>query len=210
MIKKVVDHALWSHRRKKYMKKMRKQLLHEDFTIFSCNCIGGMLYHDLCLPFSTPFVNLFLSCGDFIRFCEDAQSYLQLPLQPCLEKADYPMALLGDLKLHLVHYDSFAQAKEAWERRIKRICFDRLYLVATDRDGFTPELSRRFDALPYPKVLFVHQPDDNPNHFYIQGFESKSEIGDIVKKAHPSNGKRIMDQFDWVAFLNQKPQTPPQ
>lgn len=206
MVKKVVHHVLWTLRRKKYCSKLRKRLLNPEFTIFSSNCIAGVLYHDLQLPFSTPFVNLYLSCPDFIRFCEDPHLYLQQPLRSCESGSDYPMAKLGDLTLHLVHYHSFAQAKEAWERRIKRIHFDRLYLVATDRDGFTRELSERFDALPFPKVLFVHKPDGNPHHFYIPGYEAKGEIGDIIKKADPKNGRRIMDQFDWISFLNQEPQ----
>lgn len=209
MGKNYFDRVLWTIRRKKYTRKMRKQLLRSDFTIFSCNCIGGILYHDLGLPFSSPFVNLYLSCADFIRFCEDPKSYLRLPLVSCTSDHNYPLAKLGDLTLHLVHYESFDQAKEAWERRIERIRFDRLYLIATDRDGYTPELSTRFDALPYPKVLFVHKPDDNPNHFYIPGYESNVELGDITKKAAPRSGKRIMDQFDWVNFLNQQSQIPP-
>ena len=209
MGKNYFDRVLWTIRRKKYTRKMRKQLLRSDFTIFSCNCIGGILYNDLGLPFSSPFVNLYLSCADFIRFCEDPKSYLRLPLVSCASDHNYPLAKLGDLTLHLVHYESFDQAKEAWERRIERIRFDRLYLIATDRDGYTPELSTRFDSLPYPKVLFVHKPDGNPNHFYIPGYESNGELGDITKKADPKSGKRIMDQFDWVNFLNQQSQIPP-
>lgn len=204
MIKRAINAVLWDIRHRKFMLQKRKQLQHSDFTFFSCNCVGGVLYHDLGLPFLSPFVNLYLSCEDFIRFCEAPREYLSLPLTPAEQFANYPMANLGDLTLHLVHYDSFAQAKEAWERRVQRICFDRVFLVATDRDGFNEELSRRFDLLPYPKVLFVHRPDDNPNHFYIPGFEKQGQVGDLIKKAHPRNGRRYMDHFDWIKFLNQE------
>lgn len=210
MLINAINRVLWNYRRNRYMRKINSQIANKDFTIFSCNCIGGVLYHDLGLPFATPFVNLYMSCRDFITFCENPTHYLSLPLSPLEQDADYPMARLGELTLHLVHYDSFDQAKEAWERRLKRIHYDRLFLVATNRDGYNDELSRRFDALPYPKVLFVNLPDNNPNHFYIPGYESESQIGNIIAKSHPRNGRRVMDQFDWVTFLNQKPQTPPQ
>lgn len=182
----------------------RKELNNHDFTIFSCNCIGGIIYHDLGLPFSSPFINLYLSCSDFIRFCEAPDTYLGLELTPMESASDYPIAKLGDLTLHLIHYKNFKDGKEAWDRRKKRIQFHNLFLVATDRDGFTPELSRRFDALPQHKVLFVHRADDNPNHFYIPGYENDGQVGDLTKKKDSYSGKRVLDQFDWIEFLNRE------
>lgn len=203
MIIKAISAVLWKLRRRRFMREQSGKLKNRDFTIFSSNCIGGMLYHDLGLVFSSPFINLFLSCEDFIRFCESYETYLQQELLPAEEQGAYPIAKLGELTIHLVHYKSFAQAKAAWERRCKRINPNNLFLITTDRDGFTPELSERFDALPYRKVLLVHQPDNNPNHFYIKGYEDKEQVGDLIKKADPRNGKRIMDQYDWISFLNQ-------
>ena len=198
--------CVWNRRRSKRWKELRKQLKNEDFTIFSSNCIGGMVYHDLGLPFLTPTVNYFMNLEDFLCFCENPKRYLAAEFSPYSGtlQTQYPLAELDGLVLHLVHYATFESARDAWNRRKQRVNLDNIFLVATDRDGFNAERSARFDRLPFPKVLFVHQKDDNPNHFYIKGFEKQAQVGNMVKREGNLSGKRIMDQFDWIKFLNRQ------
>lgn len=56
-------------------KRNRERLTNHDFTIFSQNCIGGVILHELGLRFDTPTVNLWFSAPDFIRFLERPQHY---------------------------------------------------------------------------------------------------------------------------------------
>ncbi len=198
--------GIWNRRRSRLFANRKKQLKNDDFTILSCNCIAGVVYHDFGLPFRTPIVNLFLTCEDFIRFCEDPKHYLSAEFLPYTGeiRKKYPLADLDGLTLHLVHYSTFDSAKEAWERRKQRVNFGHIFLVGTNRNGFNEALSNRFDKLPYPKVLFVHREDDNPNHYYIKGFENDNQVGNILDRDGLLSGKRVMDQFDWVKFLNQE------
>ena len=46
----------------------RLKLKNTDFTIFSQNCIGSIMYHDLGQPFKSPTINLLITPKDFIRF----------------------------------------------------------------------------------------------------------------------------------------------
>ena len=196
--------SVWNKNRVHFCEQMQSHLINKDFTIFSVNCIGGVVTHSLGLPFRSPTVNLYMSFGDFVKFCNNPQRYVNAPFveYPGTGNEHYPLALLDDVLLHLVHYDSFENARAAWIRRTERINWDNIFLVATDRDGCTPELIKLFDKLPYRKVLFTHLPDENPCHFYIKGFEHQDFVGNLTQHSDYISGKLLLDQFDWIQFLN--------
>lgn len=195
---------IYNLKRKHYLAKIISKLDNKDFTIFSCNCTGGVLYHDLNMKFLSPTINMYMTCEDFIKFCENPKYYLSLEMKEYKGNIvrDYPIATLGDITLFLVHYKSISEAAKKWNERKGRINWDNIFIIGTDRDGFNEDLSNRFDRLPYKKVLFTHLPDDNPNHFYIKGFEDESQVGTVVEKTSRLSGKRIYDQFDWATFFN--------
>ena len=174
------------------------------------NCIGGVLAHDLGIRFNSPTVNLYMRAEDFIRFCENLPYYLSIEkMFPCTDpelvgERTYPVAYLGDLVLFLVHYASVEEADRKWQERKTRVRTDNLVILATDRDGMTEELKDRFEKLPDRKVLFTKQPDPaHPSCVYIPGFEQEESLGLITEPAG-WRGKRAVDRFDWVAFLNGK------
>lgn len=47
---------------------MRKRKPAADITLFCNNCVAGMVYHDFGLPFMSPTINCWMTCGDFIYF----------------------------------------------------------------------------------------------------------------------------------------------
>ena len=203
-----VKKLVWTHNRKKIMGKAVRQLRHNNVTLLSMNCTGGILYHDLGLRFLSPTINMYMQAEDFIRFCENLPDYLALDhLKKCSDPAvignrDYPVAWLGDIKLFLVHYASVEQAEEKWNERKKRIQWERIAVIATDRDGMTETLKDRFEQLPYTKVMFVHLPDEKHSScFCVKGFEQMEEVG-IVTEPIGWRGRRIIDQFDYISFFN--------
>ena len=78
-----------------------------------------------------------------------------------------------------------------------------MYIMMTDRDGCTLEDMQAFDALPYDnKVLFTcREHPDIASSFYIRGFEKETKVGQLQEKMRIT-GKRYIDQFDYVEFLN--------
>ncbi len=172
------------------------------------NCIGGVLAHDLGIRFNSPTVNLYMRAEDFIRFCENLPYYLSIEkMVPCTDpelvgERTYPVAYLGDLMLFLVHYASVEEADRKWQERKTRLRMDNLVILATDRDGMTEELKDRFEKLPYRKIMFTKQPDTaHPGCVYIPGCEAEESVG-LLTKPVGWQGKRIIDQLDWVGFLN--------
>ena len=212
MLKKFVRRIrkiCWEKNRKKINHAMRERLLTEDVSIISANCNGGIISHDLGLQFRSPTVNLFIPAEDFIRFCENLPHYMSVEtMTECTDPAvtknvDYPVARLDDILLFLVHYSSVEEAQRIWDQRKKRINWNNIVIMATDRDGMTDALKDRFEKLPYRKVMLTHLPDEkHPSCFYISGYEKAPCVG-IVTDHDNWSGTRPIDQFDYVSFLNE-------
>lgn len=133
----------------------RKRLRNKNFTIISKVCTGGTIYHDLRMRFDSPTVNLYIGANDFIKFASNLQYYLALDMEPIQQNEyDYPCGRLGDIVLHLVHYNSVEEASESWNIRKKRIHADNLFFIMNDRNGCTERDLKMFMALPFSNKLF--------------------------------------------------------
>ena len=57
-------------------------------------------------------------------------------------------------------HETFAEAADKWRRRVDRIVWNRLFFkLSADKDGFTEEHLRAFDAMDLPgKLAFVRRP----------------------------------------------------
>lgn len=184
----------------------RKALHKHDFSVFASNCNGACICHDLGLAFNSPFVNLWMTPSDFITFLSAPQKYLSLPLVfQSKKRVTYPVAMIGDLKIWFEHYSSDEEAETAWNRRRKRILWDNLFIMMTDRDGCTYEDLQRFDALPYEhKVVFTHVPHPEiQSAFYISGFEQELCVGVCSEFINSHTGRKWYDAFDYVKWFNE-------
>ena len=183
----------------------QKRLRNKEFSILSSNCNGACICHDLGVQFRSPFVNLWMSAADFITFLENPKEYLAAPLEFVRQKdVAYPVARLKDVTLYFEHYGSEQEAQEQWLRRTARIDWDNLFVLMTERDGCTPELLRRFDALPYTnKVVFTHVPyPELTSAVYIPGFENEDCLGVCSEFVNGYSGRKWYDAFDYVSWLN--------
>ena len=86
----------------------------------------------------------------------------------------------------------------------KRINWDNLYILFTDRSGCTEQNLRDFDKLPYKnKVVFTHKPyPDIKSAYYIKGYESEGKVGILSEWKNNKKIKRVLDQFDFVGWFN--------
>lgn len=177
-------------------------------SIISSNCIGGVILHELGLQFATPTINLYMEPKSYLTFVSNLDLYLTLELEEVADTGKtYPIGCLGpDVTIHFLHYDNFAQAKEKWETRAKRVNRNRLYFILADRDGLTREDAERFEALVFPnKVLLTYK--DYPGLSSVVNLGSAYQDGnnliDLCQYKGKLTGKRYIDDFDYVAFLNE-------
>lgn len=205
MLKKILRRIRCLLRYQLIIKKNKKLLFNQTPCIISSNCNGGIIYHDLELKFLSPTINLFFYPKDYLKFVMNLEYYLSQKLCPFTkpELFVYPIGMLDDIEVHFMHYKTFEEAVKYWEKRIKRVNFENLFFVMTDRDGCTYEQIKTFDELPYKnKVIFTHKKyHEFTSSFYIKGFEDKGEVG-ILSNFRKYSLKRYLDDFNYVDFLN--------
>lgn len=166
---------LWSLYRKAVLAAARPVLSATPFTIVSNNCWGAHIYRELRLPYSTPFVGLFVPPGCYLELLRNFDSLIRGDLSfiraskyqrvnefrasRCL---DYPIALLADrVEIHFMHYKSREECLSKWRRRVARIVepSSKCLFKFCDHDGATIDELRAFDELPMSrKVCFVGSP----------------------------------------------------
>lgn len=165
----------------------------KDVTILSQNCIGGVFYHDMGMQFLSPTINLFMMEPDFVNFVLDLEHYLHCELRIQWGES-YPIGELDDIRIHFMHYETCQEAKQAWERRVKRIRHDRIVVVATDRNGFHEDVYRLWKKIPYPKVLFTADPryTQDPDSVFFPEYQAQGFVPDLIpRREFYKDGKLI-------------------
>jgi uncharacterized protein (DUF1919 family) len=134
------------------------------FCIISDDCWGAEVYRHLNRAYNTPFVGLMVGPDDYLRLLADLERYLAQPMTFRDEWGHfagrrYPVGLLDDVELHLLHYGSTEEAAEKWKRRVARI--DHTHLAVkfdASKAGVRPRHVEMFHALPFPRKLVYARP----------------------------------------------------
>jgi uncharacterized protein (DUF1919 family) len=169
------------------------------FTVISDTCWGAQFYKHVRRTYNTPFIGLGIDPPDYIRFLGDVEGYLNRELElsgiyavPRPDGVHWPLGRLGDVEVQLYHYESFAAARDAWNRRVERIDLDNLHIVFhASRRRAKPADLEPFLALPHErKVAFTREP----------------RAGAVTVPAWCNNGaelfrrsQRVFDAVAWVA-----------
>lgn len=182
---------------KLYERRIRKKIKNDNFSIICSTCIGGIIYHRLGKQFLSPTIDLWFNQKEFIRFASDLKKYLDAELVFVKGIKDYPVAYLHDVRVFFMHYSSENQAREAWERRKRRINYDNLYIILNDIDGITEEDIIKLRDIKCSNIVVL----SNKNHCgleYVQPILTKGRFTDKDKYGIRTYEK----QWDYVAWLN--------
>lgn len=151
-------------------RKVRHRLLkNKDISIITNNCLGGKLAHDFGLQINSPMVNMRMTTGDFVEFFSKQDEYLKQEFidagnisdacKSAFRKVgggdiDFPVAMIGNIHLYLQHYESFEVAKEAWERRKKRVKDKKFYVLVTKLQD-NENVIEKFNKVPVDNKLVL-------------------------------------------------------
>ncbi|MEG2908637.1 MAG: DUF1919 domain-containing protein [Erysipelotrichaceae bacterium] len=194
----------------KINKRNRKRLKNKECSILASNCVGGVIYHELGIKFLSPTINIYFDAPDFIKFLKDPKKYCN-PEQMVLIKQNirpYPVVKINDITIYCVHYQTFEEVKHKWVERFSRIKWDNLCIIMSERDKCTYDDIVEFDKLSYEnKVIFVHKEmPEIKSSIYISGTELDGKDGNWIRSLTDYlgsfTGKRIMDLWDYVDFIN--------
>lgn len=190
--------------RKALNTELHNNLSSKEFSIIASFCGGGTLYHDAGMQFLSPTINLAFDGEDFIKFVGNLKLYLQTELEEYkTEEVSYPVGRLQDVEIRFVHYHTFDEAARKWKERSKRINFDNIIIMATDRDGMgTAECMAAFDKLPYKKVMFTSTP--HPEYswaVFCPCFKGQKSVGTMTGIADISGHRYYEKYLDILSFI---------
>ena len=196
--------GLQLYERKLYCRRKKNRLKNKDFSIIASNCNGTFMYYDMRIRYLTPTVNLVIEMNDFVKLAENLEAYMEKEIVKLESDVPYPTGMLDDIKIMFMHYPHCEEGVEKWNERKKRINWENLFIVGTEKDGCTYETIQRFDRLPYEnKVIFTHiEYPEFSSAYYIEGFEERDEIGVLTNYKEQFWKRRYLDDFDYVNFLN--------
>lgn len=193
-----------------FRRKLQERLNNKDFTIISSTCVGGKIYHDLGLKFTSPTINLWIGATDFIKFVNDLRYYLEKCdlIEVKNTSEEQPVGSLGEgnkkILIHFTHYPNFQIAKQKWNVRKKRVNYKKIFIFFTDMNGGDNiNTINDFNKLPYKnKVMFTGKDlSIYPNTFFIKRCCENGHLGKwwtIDKKT----GYCFYQQYDYVNLLN--------
>lgn len=159
----------------------RTRLRARDFTLICQNCIGGVFYHEMGMQFLSPTINCFIEEPGFMKFVGNLEHYLAL--EPDMRWGEeYPIGDLDDVRIDFMHFDTCAQAREAWQRRKARVRLDRVVVIATDRNGFDDACFEQWKKLPYRKILYTANPAyaSEPGTVVFEEYAGQACVGNII------------------------------
>lgn len=179
----------------------QRRLINKTPSLICSNCTGGFIYHWLGLKFNSPFINLYLKDSDFVKALSNWEEFLRFEIKEDLNtEKTYPVGISYDgIRIHFMHYGSFAEAKEIWERRKGRIDSNNMGVMLTNWGG-EESVIRDFEKLPFKhKVAFVNKEIPDTKCTFI--IKKKNDMLNLHRTQY-LNGRRFIDQFDYVAFIN--------
>ena len=177
--------------------------------LFKASCFGGCISNMLGLSFRSPFVNLFLSDADFVKFANVPRVYLEESLKFQETKFyqngnhDYPVFRLGNIIVNMLHYYTANDALAKWNERKQRINWYNLLAVMCTEDE---KIFEQFDALPYgKKICFVPFKSDLDSAWYINRKLSKQAAFTEVANDFAKAFVFYYDPFDMLLYGKKTP-----
>ncbi len=167
------------NKRDRLIEEMKGKLQNRDFSIISQNCIGGVFYHDMGLQFTSPTINLYFTCPDFVKFVLNLDHYLALTPQMTWGE-EYPVGYLEDVAICFQHYDSCSEALKKWEERKKRINREKVVVLCSDMEEFSEEVYAEWKKISFPKLLFTASHHDNASELYYPEYEQCGNVADLI------------------------------
>ena len=197
-------------------KLINKDLFPSDLTIISNTCIGGRLYHDYGKKFLSPTIDFYMEPESFTRFCLNLKYYMNCEIKPLPDlKYDYLNNFyacdIGGLIALFGHTnDSYEKIITKWNERKKRINYDNIVVICTDRNVLVEPFTRcsedvvkEFGKIPYKKIFFSTVDYKYDYVSYLPSFKNENGVPEATRASLTKKGKYILEEdgFDLDEFL---------
>ena len=161
----------------------------------------------------TPTVGLFFTSKDYLKFISNLKYYLSLKLEfidynnskniDFLAENDIKkniiIGVLDDIEIYFLHYKNPEEAFDKWERRKKRINYQKIIFKFNDQNGCNLDDLNTFLNLPYKnKIFFTVKNWKINNQSIIKIFQLINKK--YILASHEPFGNNI--QFNVNKFIN--------
>lgn len=192
-----------------YYEFKKKKLKNTDPTIIASDCFGTFVYHNLGLQFRSPTVNLFFSKEDFRTFVNDLEAFLKAEVTEIEDSTvSYPVGRITannqEIRINFMHYKSFAEAKEKWDERKKRVSYDNISVIQFIQNATADDI-HSFESLPYENKMLITGKNITHSKCVVTHriLKKKDYVsGEILQYPTINSIKKNMDSIDYVSFLN--------
>lgn len=135
-----------------------------------------MMMHEqivLLKSYVSMFINLYMSNEDFLTAMENWDLFWNTEIvEVKTHNCKYPIGEGGlGVRMHFMHYQSFSEAKSAWDRRKTRIDMNNMVIMLTNFEGAS-NILYRFDKLTFKnKIIFVDEPTSVKSAIYLKRYK---------------------------------------
>lgn len=171
--------------RKYYARLFEKRtFVNEKVSIISNNCVGGIIYHDFDLQFLSPTINGYFMANDYIKFLENIEYYLSKDIEAIKnEKDGTVIGVLDDLRIYFVYDHNPQKVSSDWNRRKSRVDLNNIFVIASDRDGWTEEHMTIYSNLSFPKCFFTSHKEwsEYPFSIYYSEYQNLCHVPNLIR-----------------------------
>lgn len=173
------------------------EISESHYSFVSNNCWGGTLCYTLGIECRSPFKNLSIADGDYLRMLGDFHGYMKLdPVFEGETELDtnsgktVPMLRLDDVRIKCNHYPDPYDAINKWNARKVKINYDNLYLEMYTEDY---EMAERFDSIDIgkKKICFVPFETKLKSCIRLKNLPGQKKFWETVNEAVRSDSRGI-------------------
>lgn len=174
----------------------------------SNNCWGGTIYNTLGMECLSPFKNLYLEDGDYIKLLKNLRHYLSCELQfkefaiDVHSGAEYPVMCLEDVLVHCNHVQTPEEAAADWKRRVGKMNWNNIFVeMYTENIDIAGEFSKldRYKK----KICFVPFAVENECLMQLNALGNGYEFYEVVNR-NAGNGNGSLSYLPWELLEGKK------
>lgn len=186
---------------------MKMDGVNMDMSIIATNCVGGEIYHILGRKFNTPFINVSIPRKHFITMACHFKEYMTAPYR--LEKAQTINGVylylepegLPVVRIRFPHDTEETVVKANWDKRVKRINYDKLAFICDDR-GLDESDYKEYDKVKgYKKIMLTSKEIGYPWGKVLSAYRGKPCCGDYNYKDYFRGLWKFEKEWDYWNFL---------
>lgn len=120
----------------------------EPITILSEDCWGGEFCRTLQRPYTTPLAGSLIPPRNYLNFLENITKPDALAIEPVPSSESHPVGKTPYATIHFLHFATWDEAKDKFQRRSRRIAWHRLYYkIDFGKPGYTQRDVERWNSL---------------------------------------------------------------